>query len=154
MVRRLVGDGPGDGLADPPGGVGGELEALRVVELVDRPHEAEVALLDQVEEGQATVAVALGDGDHQAQVGFDELVLGLLALAHQATIARQVARPSAGRRPALLHARANSCAAMQAAASLPDFDRLRDLHLERRVEERDPTDLLEIGVDRVLRAAR
>src|SRR5918992_1933368 len=26
----LVGDGPGDGLADPPGGVGGELEALVV----------------------------------------------------------------------------------------------------------------------------
>ena len=35
-----------------------------------------------------------------------------------------------------------------------DFDGLRDLHLERRVEQRDPTDLLEIGVDRVLRAAR
>ena len=46
----LVGDGAGDGLADPPRGVGGELEALGVVELLDRPHQAEVALLDQVEE--------------------------------------------------------------------------------------------------------
>src|SRR5947209_15588053 len=33
----LVGDGAGDGLADPPGGVGAELVALAVVELLDRP---------------------------------------------------------------------------------------------------------------------
>ena len=49
----LVGDGPGDGLADPPGGVGGELEALGVVELLHRPDQAQVALLDQVEEQHA-----------------------------------------------------------------------------------------------------
>ena len=46
----LVGDRAGDRLADPPRGVRRELEALGVVELVDRPHQAEVALLDQVEQ--------------------------------------------------------------------------------------------------------
>ena len=45
---RLVGDRTRDGLADPPGGVGGELEALAVVELLRSPDEAEDALLDQV----------------------------------------------------------------------------------------------------------
>ena len=68
----LVGDRPGDGLADPPGGVGRELVAAGVLELVDRPHQARVALLDQVEEAQAAVAVAFGDGDDQPQVAGGE----------------------------------------------------------------------------------
>ena len=46
----LVGDGAGDGLADPPGGVGAELVAAAVLVLVDRPHQAGVALLDEVQE--------------------------------------------------------------------------------------------------------
>ena len=54
-----------------------ELVALAVVELLDRADEAEVALLDEVEEQHAAAHVALGDGDHEAQVGLDELALGL-----------------------------------------------------------------------------
>ena len=73
---RLVGDGPGDGLADPPGGVGGELVALAVVELLHRPDEPQVAFLDEVQEAHAVGVVALGDGDDQAQVGLGQLVLG------------------------------------------------------------------------------
>src|SRR3712207_7744077 len=38
----LVGDGPRHGLADPPVGVGAELEAAAVVELLDRPGEAQI----------------------------------------------------------------------------------------------------------------
>ncbi len=72
----LVGDGAGDGLADPPGCVGRELEAAAVVELLDRPHEAEVALLNQVEQGQPRRRVLLGDGHDEAQVGLDEPPLG------------------------------------------------------------------------------
>ena len=49
----LVGDGPRDRLADPPGGVRRELVAAAVLVLVDRPHQARVAFLDQVEEAQA-----------------------------------------------------------------------------------------------------
>ena len=48
---RLAGQGPGDGLPDPPGGVGGELVALGVVELLHRPDQAQVALLDQLRNG-------------------------------------------------------------------------------------------------------
>jgi hypothetical protein len=74
---RLVGDGARDGLPDPPGGVGRELVALAIVELLDRADEAQVALLDEVEEEHAAAHVALGDGDHEAQVGLDQLALGL-----------------------------------------------------------------------------
>jgi hypothetical protein len=65
----------GDRLADPPGCVGGELEALAVVELLGGPHQAQRALLDQVEERQALVAIVLGDRDDQAKVGLDHLLL-------------------------------------------------------------------------------
>ena len=77
----LVGDRAGDRLADPPRGVRRELEALGVVELVDRPHQAEVALLDQVEQLHAAARVALGDAHDEAQVGLGQLALGPLARA-------------------------------------------------------------------------
>ena len=69
---RLLGEGAGDGLADPPGGGGGELEASVIVELLDRSDQAKVALLDQVQEAQATADVLLADRDHQPQVGLSE----------------------------------------------------------------------------------
>ena len=72
----LVGDRAGDGLADPPGGVGGELEALAVVELLGGADEPDRALLDQVEEREALVAVALRDRDDEAEVGLDHRLLG------------------------------------------------------------------------------
>jgi hypothetical protein len=69
----LVGDRAGDGLADPPGGVGGELVAAAVFEFLDRLHQAHVAFLDEVEEGEAAVGVFLGDGNDEAEVGLDHL---------------------------------------------------------------------------------
>ena len=83
MVRPGVGDAALDRLADPPRRVGRELEALAPVELLDRVDQAEVALLHQVEERHARRLVALGDRDHQPEVGLHELALGVLALAHQ-----------------------------------------------------------------------
>ena len=116
-------------------------------------HEAQVAFLNEVEKGEAAIAVTLGDRDHQAQVGLNELVLGLLPLAYQATVTRQVAarQQRVGRPFSALGqlVRRNTGGGLVA-----DLDGLRNLHLERRVEQRDPTDLLEIGVDRVLRASR
>ena len=46
--------------------------AAAVVEAVDGAHEAQVALLHQVAELEATVAVAPRDGGHQAEVRLDE----------------------------------------------------------------------------------
>ena len=85
---RLVGDGAGDGLADPPRGVRGELEALRVVELLDGADQAQVAFLDKVQEQHAAADIALGDGHDQSQVRLDELLLGIDAhLLHTAQTA-------------------------------------------------------------------
>ena len=77
IVRALSASARGDRLADPPGRVGGELEALAVVELLGRAHQAERSLLDQVEEREPLVAVVLGDRDDQAQVRLDHLLLGV-----------------------------------------------------------------------------
>src|ERR1019366_7222980 len=71
---RLVSERTGDRLADPPRGVGRELEALAVVELLRRPHETDRALLDQVQERQPLVAVVFRDRDDQPQVRLDHLL--------------------------------------------------------------------------------
>ncbi|MNZ62097.1 hypothetical protein D3C78_802110 [compost metagenome] len=68
---RLVHDRPFDGLANPPGGVGGEAETALGIELLDRADQAEVALLDQVEQGQAAIDVTPRDLHHQTQVALD-----------------------------------------------------------------------------------
>jgi hypothetical protein len=60
-----------DGLADPPGGVGRELEIAAPVELVDGPDQPDGAVLDQVGKRHAVSPEVLGDRYHQAQVGFD-----------------------------------------------------------------------------------
>ena len=74
----LLVERPADRLADPERRVGRELEAAPPVELVDGVLEAEVALLDEVEQFHALgQRVALGDGDDEAEVGADEAVLGV-----------------------------------------------------------------------------
>ena len=79
--RRLVRNRARDRLPDPPRGVGRELIAAAVLELVDRLHQPDIALLDQVEELQAAVGVFLGDGDDEAQVRLHHLLLRLARLA-------------------------------------------------------------------------
>src|SRR4029079_17459639 len=73
---RVVGDGALHRLADPPGGVGRELEAPPPIELLHGPVEAESPLLDQVQERDAEAPVALGDGDDETEVRLDHLPLG------------------------------------------------------------------------------
>ena len=80
---RLIGDGTGDGLTDPPRRVRRELEALLVVELLHRLHEAEIALLDEVEKEHPAADIPLGNGDDKAQVGLREaLFRRLVPLLH------------------------------------------------------------------------
>src|SRR4029079_6330382 len=73
---RLVGQRAGDRLPDPPRRVRRELEAAPPVELLDRADEAERALLDQVEERKALVAVVLRDRDDEAEVRLAHALLG------------------------------------------------------------------------------
>ena len=92
----LVGDGPGDGLANPPGGVGGEFIALGIVELLHRLDQAQVALLDEIQEQHAPPHVPLGDGNHQTEVGLGQLLLGPVALLDKLLELGQVLRGKIG----------------------------------------------------------
>ena len=74
-----VRDASGDRLTDPPRGVGRELEPLAPVELLDRVHEPEVALLDEVQQREARGLVLLRDRHHEPQVRLDELALRVVA---------------------------------------------------------------------------
>ena len=71
----LLGQRPADRLPDPPRGVRGELVPLGVVELLDRPDQAEVALLDDVEQRRAAAGVPLCHGHHEPQVRGGEVLL-------------------------------------------------------------------------------
>ena len=81
MVRAWSAIERADRLPDPPGGIGRELVAAAILELVDRLHQADIAFLDQVEELQAAIVVFLGDRDDEAQVRLHHLLLGLARLA-------------------------------------------------------------------------
>src|SRR5580704_8381380 len=70
----LIGNGPGDRLANPPRRVSRELVTAAILILVDRPHQARVPFLDQVEEAQAPVAVLLGDRHDEPQVAARQLL--------------------------------------------------------------------------------
>ena len=87
---RLVHDRPLDVLADPPGGVGGETETALRVELFEGVDEAEVALLDQVEQRDPAVQVVLGDVHNQAQVALDQGLAGGEIARAQAPRKRQL----------------------------------------------------------------
>ncbi len=77
----LVGDCPGYGLPDPPSGVSRKLEAATELEFLNRLYEPHVAFLDKVKKLHPASHISLGDGYHEAQVGFDETALSLL-VAH------------------------------------------------------------------------
>ena len=64
----LVGERAGDRLADPPGRVRRKLVAHLVVELLDGADQADVALLDQIEQRHAGLRVVARDRHDEAQV--------------------------------------------------------------------------------------
>src|SRR5262249_15151917 len=70
----LLGQGLQNGLPDPPDRIGDELDSLGLVELVGRPDEAEVALVDEIGEGHALVLVLLGHRNDEPEVAADQLV--------------------------------------------------------------------------------
>src|SRR5215207_3825889 len=69
----LVRDRQPYGLPDPPGGVGRKAVAPFRVEPLDGFDQADVALLDQVLEGEPHPPVPLGHRDHQSEVALYQL---------------------------------------------------------------------------------
>src|SRR5207244_13614055 len=77
---RLSRDSAGDRLADPPRRVCRELVALAVVELLDGADEADVPLLDEVQEAHAAADVLLRDRHDETEVRLGEVVPRVVAL--------------------------------------------------------------------------
>ena len=73
-----VRQGPGDGLPDPPGRVGGKLEALVVLKFIDGLHQPDISVLNQILQRQPMPQIFLGNGYNQLQVAHDQRFLGLL----------------------------------------------------------------------------
>src|SRR5436309_2671485 len=76
--RPLQGSAPGGRSgrsASPSPGVGGELVAAAVVELLHRADQPERPFLDQVEEGEPAAEVVLRDRYDQSKVRLDHLLL-------------------------------------------------------------------------------
>ena len=74
----LVGQSAFDGLFDPPRAVGRKFTALRGIKPLDRLHQPNVALADQVQQRQSVTFVIMGDLNHQPEVGLDHLLTRLL----------------------------------------------------------------------------
>src|SRR6188508_3446561 len=74
-----------DRLLDPPRRVRRELEAHRVVELLDRTDEPEVPLLDQVEKRHVRSRVVPRDRHDEPEVRLDQLALRRLVAQIRAT---------------------------------------------------------------------
>src|SRR5919112_479465 len=73
---RLLSNRPLYGLTYPPSCIGGEAKAPVGVELPNRLHKTDVALLDQILEGQTTPTQLLGYRDNKPQVLLDESLAG------------------------------------------------------------------------------
>ena len=67
----LIGDGPGNSLPDPPGGISTEFITPLILEFINGLHQPDIAFLDQVQKLKTAVGIFLGNADHQPQVGFD-----------------------------------------------------------------------------------
>ena len=84
-------------------GVCRELEAQTVIEPVDRLHQADIPLLNQIQESQPAAPVFLGHGHDQPQVRLHQFLLGINGLALRvADAAEGSARLLPGHAPGLL----------------------------------------------------
>ena len=68
----LVGKCACNRLANPPCGVGAELEAPVRVVLLDCPHQSEIPFLHQVQQWQTTAQVPTRDAHYKPQVGIGQ----------------------------------------------------------------------------------
>src|SRR5207247_6645083 len=67
-------------LADPPHRIGDEFDVLVGVELLRGVDESDVAFVDQVEEEDMRVAIALGVRDDEPEIRLDQLLQGTLVV--------------------------------------------------------------------------
>jgi len=67
----LVGDAAGDGLANPPRGVGGKTKTAMIIKFFHCFHQAKIAFLNEVEKRYPATDIFLGYAHYKAGIGFD-----------------------------------------------------------------------------------
>ena len=134
----LVGNGSSYSLADPPCSIGGELVPSAVVELVHGPDEADIALLDEIQERHAAPYVLFGNAHHQPRVGLDQVLLCRLAI------------PDNRRKVRTLLVAQIPIVAKLPFAEPAGLHPLGQRHLLLRRQQRNATDLFEIEADRIV----
>ena len=72
-------------LADPPDGVGDEFDVLFGIVLLGRMHQADVALIDQIEEQHVLISISLRVVNDESQVRLDQLLDRTLVVLLRAT---------------------------------------------------------------------
>jgi hypothetical protein len=112
--------------------------ALGVVELLDRADQAQVALLDQVQEQHAAAGVALGQRDDQPQVRLEQVVLGPATVLGDPLVL-----------VADLVLELELLVGDLLLGEQTGLDPLGELDLLLGVQQRDLADLLEIVLDRI-----
>lgn len=75
---RPIGQRPHYRLANPPHGVGAEPIAFAVIESLYGAHQTNVAFLNEVQQREALIEIALCDADHQPEVRLDHAPLRVL----------------------------------------------------------------------------
>ena len=80
---RLIGDGAGDRLSDPPSRIRGKLIPLGIIKLGYRLHQSQIALLNQIEEEKSLPDITLRNADDKTQIRLHKLPLRFfVALGH------------------------------------------------------------------------
>ena len=82
----VLGQGMGDGLAYPPGHMGGDAEASAHIEFFNAPREPDIAFLEHIQErealGEACACISLRDCHDVAYIAFHQRGVCLVAGAH------------------------------------------------------------------------
>src|SRR3954452_12809378 len=110
----LIGDRTRDCLPDPPHGISRDLDATAIIELLDRVHQPEIALLDQIEQLEGAAATEpLGNRYDQPQMRARQLFPGAAHLP---------AGPQHGGGKSSEFSRRNACAALETGERLAGCD--------------------------------
>src|SRR5690625_1339575 len=134
----MVGQCPGDCLADPPARVGRELVTPLIVELFHRPHQTDVSFLHQIPQRHLPRGISFGYRDYQAKVRLQQFAACGLSISGDALQVAAFYQPT--RRTGI----------KPSAGGVAGDDPLGEIDLGFRGEQRDPADLLKVHSQRFL----
>ncbi len=77
----LIGNRPGYRLTNPPGRIGTEFISTLIFKFVNRLHQADITLLNQIQKLEAAIGIFFGNADNQTQIRFDQLIFSGFRLA-------------------------------------------------------------------------